>query len=58
MPVGVDGCSCMENKINGGEIRELNIGRTVYLDIDITKNHDRKSAGKSSRKSSAKIFKE
>lgn len=48
----------MESKIIGGGVRGLNIGRIVYLDTDITKNHDRKSAEKSSRKSSAKIFKE
>lgn len=39
----------------GGEVKGLSIGRIVYLNIDITENHDRKRAEKAGRKSSAKI---
>lgn len=53
--MGVDNCSCVENKMAGGEVRGLSIRRIVYLDIDIPKNHNRKTAEKASRNSSAKL---
>lgn len=55
--MGVDVCSCVENKIIEGDVRGLSIVKIIYMDTDITKNHDRKSAEKTGRKSSAKIFK-
>ena len=33
--MGVDGSSCVENKITKGDVMGLSIGRVVYLDIDI-----------------------
>lgn len=53
--MGVGGCSCVENKMAGGEVRGLSSGRIVYLDIDIPKGHTRKSAEKAGTKFSAKL---
>lgn len=58
MPKGVYVCICVDSRIIGGEVRGLTIPSTVYLDIELTKNHYRKSVEKTGSKSSTKIFKE